>query len=69
MSFEEKVFLALVRRLNDLEILAEEGRPVAPQIETVRGLLKELRQFLKEQERGQIAESPVSTRPALVWSK
>ena len=69
MSFEERVFLALIRRLNDLEISAEDGRPVGDQIEAVRGLLRELRSFLKERERGQLAESPVSTRPELVWSR
>ena len=69
MSFEEKAFLALVRRLNDLENLAEDGQMVGVQIEIIRGLLRELRKVLRNKQREQQQQTPGATGPELVWSK
>ena len=69
MSFEEKAFLALIRRLNDLEILLEDGRPVAHQIEIVRELLRSLREALKQTQREAQSRRAGATGPELVWTR
>ncbi len=69
MSFEEKAFLALVYRLNDLEALLEEGRPVGRQIEVVRGLLITLREALKQTRREEQLTQAAATGPEPVWTR
>lgn len=69
MSFEEKALLALVRRLNELEILFEDGHQVGRQIETVRGLLRALREALKQTQREEQSRRAAATGPVLVWTK